>query len=235
MRLSVITEINELQRKMMGYVGLLSYRYCQVCVKAEPCALLPVEQTVAGMEYKMEDLARVYPHQEEDEQHIMDLFPIRPEYLQLIVEGVFNVHPEFKISIEKYKEYDNEEDNNHEANKYVRLTMPDVDKNRRDVIMNFIDVEFNTCKANMSRVEAQCIAKITTLTVADDPAALQEAKDKVKEVVDEAAKMRDDLTNDKKKEVEDAYQRYLTGGLSSAKTPADEANDSSVGQSLKLD
>ena len=42
----VITEIDDAQKKMSAYVTLLSYRYMNLCVKAELGALMPVNVTV---------------------------------------------------------------------------------------------------------------------------------------------------------------------------------------------
>ena len=50
-------EINDFQKKLNGYNMLFNYRMTNLCVKAEPTALMPVTVNVANTEYNLEELA----------------------------------------------------------------------------------------------------------------------------------------------------------------------------------
>ena len=54
------------------------------------------------------------------------------------------------------------------------------------------------------------MAKITKELINDDPKNLDEAKEEVDALAEQFSQMRQQLTDDKKKEVEEAYQRWLT-------------------------
>ena len=56
----VITEIDDAQKKMSAYVTLLSYRYMNLCVKAELGALMPVNVYIGDDSYNIEDVANIY-------------------------------------------------------------------------------------------------------------------------------------------------------------------------------
>ena len=58
MNLYVTAAVKELKEKLNAYLSLLSYRYANLCVKAELGALLPVT-VVAEREYNLEDVAKV--------------------------------------------------------------------------------------------------------------------------------------------------------------------------------
>ena len=58
MRKSIETLIDEMKTKMSGYVVLLQYRYMNLCVKAEPAALLSFSVTnEEGEECEFEKVA----------------------------------------------------------------------------------------------------------------------------------------------------------------------------------
>ena len=56
-----ISEIEKAQKKMSGYIGLLSFRYMNLCVKAEIASLLPVTVFVNGQETNIEEILALNP------------------------------------------------------------------------------------------------------------------------------------------------------------------------------
>ena len=125
-----------------------------------------------------------------------------------------------------------EEDKDSLDAKFLRLTMPKVNKDRRDVIMEAIDLLHKQCLAKLDVLKVKYEAKITQLTVTSDQAAVKEANDALEEQLDNGKEMCENLTNDKRKEVEDAYQRYLT---QQERSGAAEKKDTHIGQQLKMD
>ena len=270
MKRSVIIELNNAQQRQMGYVTVMSYAYCNLCVKADASSLLGVEVAMSGMPLHIEDMADVYVHtlKEDGDETIIDLFPKEANYLSLLAQGVFKAHPEMKQSIETYPDA-SEEDKDDPNAKFLRLTMPEVDKNRRDVLMQAIDALDEKCKLQLEVVKNKTTAKLTALGVKPIPkeavqsvaaanlsalgaAPLPKGKEdpKKKEEEDPLAKleeqhaqydqMRDSLTNDKKKDVEDAYQQYLQHQEQAGSAPAGKKEQeggvlSNIGQQLKMD
>lgn len=231
MKRSIVNTLNELNTRIMGHVAVMSYGYCQLCVKADASSILGFEQTLNGMPQKIEDLADVYVHTEEGDDDKLDLFPKRGEYLALLAMGIMEIHPEFKQEALTYEGVDEEDKDSLDA-KFLRLTMPKVNKDRRDVIMQAIDLLHKQCLAKLDALKVKYEAKLTQLTVTSDPAAVKEAQDTLTEQIDEGKEMCENLTNDKRKEVEDAYQRYLT---QQERSGAAEKKDTHIGQQLKMD
>lgn len=269
MKRSVIIELNNAQQRQMGYVTVMSYAYCNLCVKADASSLLGVEVAMSGMPLHIEDMADVYVHtlKEDGDETIIDLFPKEANYLGLLAQGVFKAHPEIKQSVETYPDVTEEDKDDPDA-KFLRLTMPEVDKNRRDVLMKAIDALDEKCKLQLEVVKTKTTAKLMVLGVKPIP---KEAVQSVaaahlsalgtapqpkgeegpkKEEEDPFAKfeeqhaqydqMRDNLTNDKKKEVEDAYQQFLqhqeqAGSAPAGKTEQKGSDLSNIGQQLKMD
>ena len=257
MKKSVILMLSDLHGRLLGYFSMMSYGYCQLCVKADPSSILGFEEDENGRTYRIEDLAEVGIHEEPENEDKLDLYPKDPANLAMLARGMMSIHPEFKQSLEKYTGTPDDDDSI--ESKYLRLTMPEVNDDRRDVINTAIDGLDTECKLKFDAMKAKYLAMITKELMNSDQKDLDEAKEKIDELVDEANQMREKMTSDKKKEVEDAYQRYLANHtleeiaadrLSAGKTeeqenvaqPQQKALENSeskpftfVGQSLKMD
>jgi hypothetical protein len=201
MKRSVAIEIEQLKTKFTGYTSLFNYRLLNLCIEAEPVALLPVRiMTEEGMQ-NMEDVAQVAV----DEKYHFIINPLYDDELQAIAKGVFGAHPEFKQEIRTWEGYDEADP----AGKYLYCTMPEVDKDRRDVLNSAVDALYNKCKGDMETANAACTARIATL-MADNSA---EEADKVRktreEIVEMYEKIREEMHDNKLKEIEDAYQEFL--------------------------
>lgn len=231
MKRSIVNTLNELNGRIMGHVAVMSYGYCQLCVKADASSILGFEETWNGLPQKIEDLADVYVHAEEGDDDKLDLFPKRSEYLPLLAKGIVEIHPEFKQDLLTFEGVDKEDEDSPDA-KYLRLTMPEVNKDRRDVIMDALDLLHKQCLVKLDALKVKYEAKLTQLTVTSDPAAVKEAQDTLTEQIDQGKEMCENLTEEKRKEVEDAYQRYLTQQERSGEA---QKKDTHIGQQLKMD
>lgn len=207
MKKAVVTLLSELHGRLIGYVTVMSYGYCQICIKADASSLLGFEEEVDGKVMRIEDIAVVGVHDEPDDNDKLDLYPKNPDHLGVLMKGMMKIHPELKQSLEKYKDSD-ENDDSIEA-KYLRLTMPEVNTERRDVVNAAIDALDAECKLRLDTMKSNYITKITSTLVNEAPDELDEAKAQVDQLVEEANQMRENMTNEKKQEVEQAYQRHL--------------------------
>lgn len=227
----------------MGHVAVMSYGYCQLCVKADASSLLSLEIFDGGMVKHIEDVADVYVHDEEDDNDKIDIVPKHNEYFQDLIMGINQEHPEFKITIEDgegpSEDIELPEGINYDKDsldsKFIRVTMPEVDKNRRDLINTAVDALNQVCKTRMTACQVKCNAQVTEQLIGAPEADLEEAKKTMEEVYDQYKDMCNNLTDDKKKEVEEAYQRYLTGKDAEQKKNDSDPSTVNNGQSLRME
>jgi len=195
-----------------GYSGLFIVRLANLCVKSNPISLIPVIVDHPLGEKNIEEVADASVP---DDDHI-DVYPKLEDDIFVIGKGILEAHPEFKMSVETMK-------NGDEEMRYLHFTMPKVDKNRRDVLLQAVDACYNECKSqldeNKMKYEAQLAEKIPSLS--------KEDADKAKEDFNNTYKANKDIIDTKNKEkiqeIEEAYQRYLKNKATSDKGAQEEA------------
>ena len=141
MNVYVSSAIAELKEKLNAYVALMNYRYINLCVKAELGSLLPVTVSAVGKELNIEDVAQIATPNE----YQLDVYPKLNDYQQGIIEGIFDVHPEFKLEILQIESSDDKRD------KHLLYTMPDVDKERYDLLNNMAKVFRDECNVDIDK------------------------------------------------------------------------------------
>lgn len=193
----VINEVNEFEKKLSGYTYLLNFRYMNLCVKANPVALLPVTIDIAGEEKEMEDVANVA---QTDDFHLA-VIPKQPDNLKNICQGVLSVHPEFKMEVKKLDEDDPKSD-------YLLFEMPEVDKDRRDFLNEAVKSLHKECKIRLDELKVEEKEGFGELFLSY-PEDLKEANDAIDKKHQEAVDNIDELLEKKQKEIEDGYQHYL--------------------------
>ena len=97
----ILAEINEFSQRENGYLALFCVRLGNFCVKADPQAMLPATIRLESAEYNFEDVAEAT----RPNDYTFDVTPKNENSLKAIIQGVAEVHPEFKVSV-KIKEYD---------------------------------------------------------------------------------------------------------------------------------
>ena len=95
----IALEIHDLANKLKGYNVLFNYRLSNLCVKAEPTALMPVTVLVADTEYNLEEVANIM----RPDDFSFDVYPKNPNNLQEMINGIFDAHPEFKMELKTDK------------------------------------------------------------------------------------------------------------------------------------
>ena len=151
---------------MAGYHALLSYRYSNLCIKADPASLLSVTLIMGSMEKDIEEVAEVA--KPEDEYHLA-VVPKIQDFIMDINQAVLDTHPEFKVEMKPLGD-------GNDRNRFLLYEMPEVNKERRDFLNETVDSLYNECKV---RIEA--VTNEQKMTFAEfltgKPEELKEAND----------------------------------------------------------
>jgi len=197
MNLFFATTVNDAEKKMVGYVTLLNFRYMNLCIKSEPASLLPVNVLFGTEEQNIEELSQIGVP---DEFHLA-VIPTVDDAIPYIVKGVASAHPEFKLEM-KTMEINGEE------KKYLLYEMPEVDKNRRDLLNGAIKSLHDEAKVRIDEVKVK-----TKLSCGDLLKGSPQDLDEVNKAIDTAHENYigkiNDLLVEKELEIEQGYQRYL--------------------------
>jgi ribosome recycling factor len=195
MNLYITAAVKELKEKLNAYLSLLSYRYANLCVKAELGALLPVT-VVAEREYNLEDVAKVAT----PDDFRFEIYPDVPDHLQHIIAAVLDVHPEFKMELVE-EDYGN-------RNQHIVYTMPEVDKDRRKLLNDTAKVFYEECKVEIDTVCGGYLAEVPSLEGKLSVEDVTEVTRVLKRSREESRQTCQDLYQKKLAEIDEAYQRY---------------------------
>ena len=191
-------QLKDFTEKARGYNMMFNYRMMNLCVKAEPGALVPVIVTVGGKDYNLEEVAQI----RRPDDYVFEIRANNGDYLQNIIDGIMDVHPEFVFEMKTEKDIEDKDVN------YAQYTMPEVDKDRYDLLSETTKAFYNECLISIDAVYAQKEAKLAEVAVHAPAEDVQQIKDELDEYYnnakDEAQKMRDM----KLQEIEEAYLHY---------------------------
>jgi ribosome recycling factor len=192
----VITEIDDAQKKMSAYVTLLSYRYMNLCVKAELGALMPVNVYIGDDSYNIEDVANIYS----PDDFQFAVYPKNENNQQAIIQGVYEAHPEFKMEMK------------HDGGSYILYTMPVVDENRHDLLQNAIKGLYEECCGRIDAIHAEFKARmLENLTkVGVSETETDEALQVLDDLRQKSMNMADHQLDQKQNEIDEALVRYQT-------------------------
>lgn len=191
------SELKAFEKKLSSYQYLLTFRYSNLCVKADPLSLLPVNVIVGSREQNIEEVAEVV---QMDDLHLA-VIPKRMDVIRDVQEGIFEAHPEFIMSIEQMDENDAD-------SRFIYCEMPPVDKQRRDLLTEAVKNLYEECKARMDAVLLE-EKRIFVELLAEDPESLQEVVDQINEKHSNAVSDIQELRDKKLEDIEDAYEKYL--------------------------
>jgi len=204
--------IDEYDGLMAGQVNYLLFRLLNISIKADGTALLAVRVTTKGVEQDIEDVAKV--EKTNDFQYC--IVPNKDEYLEPIVKGVITVHPEMKVNIMGmdnkgltplvYDEIPNDK------LRVITLDVPEVNKDRYDVINQAIDTFYDKCKVDMEEFKQQYAIKLAIVIeeMHMDKDAAEGAKETFDDITKDYSEKRNRIRDKKKEEAEEAYQHYTT-------------------------
>lgn len=196
-------------------VFLLHYKYAtQLCVNAEPLSLLPLE--IAGLG-KIETVADVVRPRKDQFQ----IFLRNKQHLQAVISAMRQLHPEFLLDIVPATFYKGQTE---EENSLV-YTMPPVNKERRDLLLQAVDFFYERQKTSFEKSKASWSANITRV-MADQPQQADEGQKKLDLLFEKKSAQLAKIREDKITEIEEAYQRYETEHIEEPKPqPSEEGQE----------
>jgi len=208
MRRATIREFDQLAEMLSNYCGVFAYRLKNLCVKAEEVSLLPIEVLIEGQVQKLEKCTIIG---KKDDYSFM-IFPNFDEDMAALAYGITRVHPEFKQKIESMKVGTVDENGNDKPVdvRYILVTMPEVDDNRYDVLKDGVKVCYEECKAQMQAANAKADVKFAQLTIGESDEDIDKLKKGREKLNEQWNGKRDQLYNDKLKEIEDAHNKWIS-------------------------
>lgn len=228
MNTELFVMLDQFQARLDKKLALMQLRFANACVKADPASLLSVSVDCDSRIMYIENACDIV--KKDDDKFF--LVPQDESYLQAISDAVKAEHPEFKQEVFSIKISPDKE---MEA-LVLLLTVPPVDKNRHDILIKAVDGYKDVFEKSVEVEKAMITTKLA-LKLAN---ASKEESDEVDEVlnkgVDEKKEKAGKLAEDKKKEIDEAYQRYLenqasSGGMDLEKLKA----DASAATSMKME
>ena len=220
-------ETIDLAKKLKGYNMLFNYRMSNLCVKAEPTALMPVTVFVAGTEYNLEEVANIL----KPDDFSFDVYPKNQNNLQDIISGIFDVHPEFKMELKT----DKAENEGGADTQHVFYTMPPVDKDRRKLLNETTKTFHKECMVNLDVTYADLQARLVEPYTQMSPQDVDEARKGFKKVYDDARDECDKMLQLKLNEIEEGYQRYLTEYNDRYAEPETDDHEMEVSEDPEID
>lgn len=205
----VITEIDSAQKKMSAYIALLSYRYMNLCVKAELGALMPVNVYIGDDVYNIEDVANVYS----PDDFQFSIYPKNENNQQAIVQGIYEAHPEFKMEIKT---------STGGGASYILYTMPEVDENRHDILQNAVKGLHGECCARIDaiKVDYQALLLENLTKVGVSETEIDEAQQALDDLYQRSLNMADHQLDEKQREIDEALAHYQEKQISKVEEKA---------------
>ena len=232
MKRAIINQLSQLSEQLKGYVAAMNYRYLNLCVKAEEASLLPVQVPIEGELKNLESVA--YAGKRAEDEYSLYVIPKYQDDLHAIGKAVQDTHPEF-IQLVETKVVDPGDGSQQEV-KYLKLTVPEVNDDRYDVLKQGTDTFYNMCKADMERAKTEAEIQFVALGADEKPEDIDELKKAVDETNDMWIKQRESIHDKKLKEIEDAHNKWLTDQQATAqkKQEDDAAHNRDVGSSMRM-
>lgn len=200
MKLDVELQIKEYDSVLSGYTVLLVFRLMNLCVKAEPASLLPAVVLFRGAEKKIEEVANVGVMADDQ----LDVYPFHDELLVPIGKAIMDVHPEFRQELKNVKIENQEKELN-----FIRLHMPEVNDDRKKVLLDGVDNFGKVTKEQLDTAKSKYKVRVDQKLYKSSKDEIEEAKNRMDELYDQYSKRADKAVEDKKKEIEEAYQLWL--------------------------
>ena len=233
MKRAIINQLGQLSEQLKGYVGALNYRYLNLCVKAEEASLLPIQVPIEGEPKNLEDVA--YAGKRNGDDYSIYVIPKIQDDMRDIADAVRSYHPEFIQEIQK-ETVDPQDGSGEQEVQLLRLKMPEVNDDRYDVLKQGANTFYDMCKADMEKARMEADMQFAALGIDEKP----EDMDKVKKGVDETNEMwtkkRDQLHDEKLKEIEDAHNDWLANkqAADQKKQEDEAAKNQNAGSSMRL-
>lgn len=182
---------------------LMKLNFCNLCLKADPAALLGVRVKDGDSELDIEQVATIT--KPDDDDRVFELVPKEATLFDALEDAVKKEHPEFKRSKVQARMSAGSDD----MLDILRLEVPELDQTRHDVLIKGVDTYkdlFNTQIDAEKAIMAVRLAPLMLNASKEDKDAVDESLNKTVEDVKKGA---DDAAESKKKEIDEALERYL--------------------------
>lgn len=224
MRRTISLTIENAKKRFSGYLGLLKYRLLNLCVKANPAALLSIEFEDGGETYGLETIATVG----QAGDYNLVILPNSNDLIKDIIKAMLIPHPEFKYEV-KIIAQEGKDDR-----EYLYLSMPDVDKERRDALNEVTDLLYDECIQNLNVTFEKLLAEVSEKLITANEDEKKEAKDELERLYNMSKDMADSYKKDKLDEIEEGYQKYLKEQEEKQQKKDEKAKGPLAGMSMKL-
>lgn len=217
MTFQILNILKELEGRLYGYCTLLAYRYMNLCVKPEPASLLSSSVIIDENEYEIEKVVQVAMPDEDS----LQLIPIDQSLIPNICQAILLEHPEFKLDV-----VDNllAKKADRPAPKMIDLTVPPVDKDRKDVLMDLVNSLYDDCDKRMKFDFDVFSAKMGIAAATLPKETREEAKKEFEDTYNSFVEKTKALKEKKTKEIEDAHARWCqSDGINEDKSNEDKA------------
>ncbi len=168
----------------------------------------------------------------EQEEPVEDMAESSDAIPEAIAEEISAEESHEELHEEPYDEAE-EEDDNPEL-KYLRLTMPKVNDDRRKLLLAAIAAIDEQCKVNHEKMKVKYAAELTTATMTEKASDADEAKKLFEQLFDNYKRMRERMTEEQKENVNKAYMRYARERAREEGINRDEKGNP-IGSTLKLE
>jgi hypothetical protein len=209
LRKSIEVLLGEMDGKLSGYAAMLNYRYMNLCVEAEPAALVPITVTdIEGNVYNIEEVADCM----QPNQFAFEIVPRRMPMLPFIQKGIAETHPEFKQEVIIPKDEDRfymSGTVDYDSERHILCTMPEVDDERYKLLTETVKALYDDCMVEVDKIKTkytQMLAEKTTELPEDEA---DEAKTEQEKLMNQYSETINNYRDNKVKEIEDAHNNWL--------------------------
>ena len=233
MKRAIINQLGQLSEQLKAYVGALNYRYLNLCVKAEEVSLLPIQVPIEDELKNLEDVA--YAGKRTGDDYSLYIVPKIQDDMRDIQQAVMKFHPEFIQEVQKEKVNAGEDGGEQEV-QLLRLKMPEVNDDRYDVLKQGANTFYDMCKADMEKARMEADMQFAALGIDEKPEDMDKVKKGVDETCDMWTKKRDQLHDEKLKEIEDAHNDWLANkqAADQKKQEDEAAKNQNAGSSMRM-
>lgn len=208
MRRSIKALLGEMDAKLTGHAALLNYRYMNLCVTAEPAALLSFVITdIEGNAYKIEEVADTI--QRDDFSFLF--VPKEMEMLPFIQAGIAEAHPEFKQEVIKPEGDDHyfyPDTPEYDEERHLVCTMPEVDDDRYDLLKQSVKALYDERKVEMDKIKAEYTQTLAEKTADLPKQEADEAKKRMEDLCNQYSEATKEFRNKKEQEIEEAHKEW---------------------------
>lgn len=219
------------ETRVTNKLTLMKFNFCNLCVKADPAALLGVKVIEDDDEFDIEKVSTVT--KPDDDENVFEIIPKEGAYLKPLEDAIKKEHPEFMF--ETFQVSTGADSG--ETVDVLRVIVPELNQARHDVLIKGVDTYKDLFNAQLEAERAIMIARLAPLMLT----ASQEDKDAVDECLnktcEDTKKAAEEAAENKKKDLDEALERYLEEQAENgaAKTETDAEAQAGAAFSMKME